>query len=190
MNTVLTAGRIPPVQVIAVSDSRTIIVDSHESHGPVVGQTRIAWWSPVDRKFRTFLVTDKSGSSGAWTLELDRRLVADDGTEVAAGDYISPAAVNSDAYGKSWVNAMRRLGPGENTEDPSRLPRSLRHPYIVDESPSSLSFATLELFQDAHSEITDLGYGYRSASSPSLPASSGDPPNILVPRNFGIYVLT
>lgn len=175
------------VEVSVVITSRQITVSAATTILPVAGQTHIAWWSPVDRRFNTYLVTSISGLAGAWGLELDRPLTADDGTTVAVGDFICPAAVNGDAYGKSWVSAMRKLGPGENTEDPNRTPRALRHPYVADESPSALSFETLRLFQSAHAEISDLDYAKKSPSKPSVPATVSDPPNALVPRHFALY---
>lgn len=177
-----------PVRVLGVSSSRDVFVGADTAQPPVPGQTHVAWWSPVDRKFVVALVTQiLGGGPGSWILSLDRPLSSDDGTIVAIGDYICPASVNAEAYGESWVNAMRALGPGENTEDPGRLPRALRHPYVVDENPSALSFLTLEAFRKEHGEISDISYAYKPTSQPTVPATVSDPPNILVPRHFAIY---
>lgn len=184
---ILEAGDSNRVTVTAVTATNQITVSAATTTTPIAGQTHIAWWSPVDLKFRTYLVTAVSGATTAWNCTLDRPLVSDDGTPVAIGDYISPAAVNSEAYGVSWLHTMRELGCGENTEDANRTPRSLRHPFVADERPYSLTFQTLKAFQDRHREITDIEWGYRQKSSPTVPATVADPPNVLVPNHFGIY---
>lgn len=176
------------VTVSGLASSTQITVAANTAVLPLTGQTHIMWWSPVDRKFRKFLVTALSGSTGAYVLTLDRPLVADDGTAVAVGDFICPAAVNSDAYGTSWVASMRALGPGENTADINRLPRALRHPYVADEDPSAISFLTLKSFKGNMSEVTDLAFGYLSVTAPTVPVAVNLPVNVLVPRHFGIYV--
>lgn len=181
------SGGDTKVTVTTVTSSINITVNASTATAPLAAQTHIAWWSPVDRKFRTFLVTAVSGTAGAWVLTVDRPMVADEGTPVAVGDYISPAAVYSEAYGESWVQTMRVLGPGENTSDAARTPRALRHPYTADEDPTNISFLTLEAFRKGRSEITDLAWSYRSATSPTVPATVDLAPAALVPRHFGIY---
>ena len=185
------------VLAIIVSSPTQITVSAVTSTSPVAGQTHIMWWSPVDRKFRQFLITavDPSSVAGNWLLTVDRPMVSDDGTVVASGDYISPAAVNADAYGQSWIDATRVLGTGENTSDTNRLPRGARHPYVSDEDPSDVTFLTLKAFQAAHPEISDLEWSWRvndsgvAITGPAVPATVADPPNILVPKHFAIYAL-
>ena len=175
------------VTVSTVTDSTQITVTANTTAAPTVGLTHIAWWSPVDRKFRTYLVTAVSGSTGAWVLTLDRPLVADDGTSVATGDFISPAAVSSKNYGASWTKATRNLGIGENTSDSNRTPRALRHPFVADERPVDLTFRTLKAFQGEHTEISDLAWGHQSQTTPTIPVTVDLPPNVLTPRHFAIY---
>lgn len=165
----------------------TITVDAASTTAPIPGQTHVMWWSPVDQRFRTFLVIGVGGSPGSRVLTLDKPAVAGDGTVVANGDYISPACVNAEAYGTSWVNAMRALGTGENTSDANRTPRALRHPYVADERPSSLSFVTLQNFRADHAEISDIDWAFRSATTPTVPGTVDVAVNILVPRHFGLY---
>ena len=178
------AGR---VTVASFSTSTVITVTAWTTTAPVSGQTHIAWWSPVDRKFRQFLVIAQSGSAGSYVLTLDRPLVADDGTGVAVGDFVCPAAVNLGAYGDSWVNSLRAIGPGENTQDTNRIPRAKRHPYTVDEDPSDLSFLMLKAFQTGHPEVSDISWGYRSATTPTIPGLVKTQVNVLIPQHFGIY---
>jgi uncharacterized phage protein gp47/JayE len=175
------------VAVTSASAPNQITVGAQTTTAPVVGLTHVMWWSSADMRFRTFLVTGVSGGTGAWVLTLDRPLAASDGSTVAAGDYICPAAANADAYGSNWIDAFRKLGPGELTSDPGRLPRALRRPLQTDESPGSLSFQTLEDFKGMHAEVTDITWSYRSSSAPTVPVDVNSSPNVLTPRRFAIY---
>lgn len=179
------------VFVTVITNSTQITVSAGTTTAPVDGQTHIMWWSPVDRKFRQFLVVAHAGGSTAWQLTVDRPMVNDDGSTIGPGlfQFISPAAVNADAYRDSWLDAMRSLGPGENTADSNRLPRALRHPFVSDGSPATTSFQTLKKFQDNHPEISDLSWLYRSLVSASflVPTTAANQVNILVPRGFAIY---
>jgi hypothetical protein len=49
--------------------------------------------------------------------------------------------------------------------------------------------ATLKGVTGKHVEITDIAFGYSLLTSPTVPASVDDPPNILVPRRFAVYPL-
>jgi uncharacterized phage protein gp47/JayE len=176
------------VTVTTVTSTTEIVISAGTAVSPVAGQTHIMWWSPIDRQFRTYLIIQIAAATpGAWDIVLDRPLVSDDGTPVASGDFISPAAVNADGYGTSWVNSLRVVGPGENTSDANRIPRALRHPYVADEDPSALTFLMLRAVQDNHPEISDIAWSYRSSTAPLVPASVATPVNILVPSQFGIY---
>lgn len=169
------------------TDSSVITVDAQTTTAPVDGQTNIAWWSAVDRKFYRALVVLHSGSAGAWVLTLDRPLVGKNGAIPAVGDYICPSAQNLDGYGAEWVQICSELGPGENTSDSNRLPRAKRHPFVTDEDPSSLNANMLLRLIRKFIEITDLAVGVVTASSPTVPASVATAPNILVPQKLAFY---
>ena len=157
---------------------------------PIPGQTYIAWWSSVDQKFYVRLVTGVVlAGPPVWRLNLDAPLVDSQNNLAQFGDYISPAAVNSEAYGKTWRTIANDLGPGENTTDPNRLPRSLRHPLEQVSFSSNLTIKQLQALTLAHQEISDANWSFRSLSSPTIPFNVSDTPNILVPRHFGIYRL-
>lgn len=175
------------VSVTSVASTRQVTVNASATSGASAGVTHIAWWNPIDKRFETRLVTVRSGSAGAWVLTVDAPLVASDGTAVAVGDYICPAAVNLTAYGLTWLAAMEQLGPGENTADSDRLPRAARKPVVSSTAPVSLSKSLLKNLLLAHSEVIDADYSYRSATDPSVPASVQTAPNVLVLRRFGVY---
>jgi uncharacterized phage protein gp47/JayE len=177
------------VTVSAVTSSTQITVSANTATSPVAGQTHIAWWAPGDQRFRTFLVTAVSGTAGAWVLTLDKPAVDTDGTSIATGSFISPAAERLDRYGASWLALMEGLGAGENTTDTDRVPRAKRHPFVSDEAFSALTALQLKRLMDGFEEITDTSYAYRSVTSPTVPASVDDAPNVLTPRHLGIYKL-
>jgi hypothetical protein len=118
------------VRVTAVTDSRTFTVDAVTSVAPVEGVTRIAWWSPSDRKFQVGIITNQTGSSGAWEVTVQDPFVDSTNTMIAAGDYISPAAERMVAYADTVLTLFEGLAPGENTNDANRLPRSQRNPTV------------------------------------------------------------
>lgn len=177
------------VSVSSVTDSKNITVNALTSTAPVAGQTRIVWWCPTDQEFVQRLVISQSGSSGAWVLGLDQPLAASDGTIVASGDYISPAAANSVAYGKTWRGILETIGVGENTSDSNRTPRASRHPYTDTQDSPTLNASQTRKLQNNHAEIQDIAYSYRSATTPSVPSYVSTAPNVLVLDNFGIYAM-
>ncbi len=180
------AGKVR-VTPASVAPYTSITVTANTATLPVDGLTQIAWWSAADRKFRTAMVIGHSGSAGARVLTLDRPLTDSTGAGPADGDYISPAAQNLEGYGKAWVQLFRTLGPGENTADAQRLPRARRHPYVAVEDPSGLTNSFFASMVTQYPEITDYAYVYRSTTQPTVPSATADPPNILIPRRFGVY---
>lgn len=154
---------------------------------PTALQTHIAWWSTADMKFYRALVVSYTGSSGAWVLTLDRPLADSTGAPPTTGDYICPDALNLTAYGNFWLDTLEQLGPGENTADAARLPRSLRHPLISADAPSDINAATLSGFTDKFDELNSVAIGYASATTPTIPATVKVAPSVLTPRKFAIY---
>lgn len=192
---------IAPWPVLEVADAGRVTVSAPPANpsiitvtantvtNPIIGQTHISWWSSVDRKFRTAMVTyvDPASVAGAWILTLDKPFVDDTGAWPQSGDFICPAAQNLEAYGKKWINIFRGFGTGENTADTNRLPRALRHPFVASEDPSSITSSVLTQLVSAYPEITDYSFAYRSATTPTVPGSTATGPNILVPRRFAVY---
>lgn len=176
------------ITAVALGGSQ-ITVNASTAVSPIAGQTHVSWWSNIDQSFQTQLVTAVAGGAGAWVLTLDRALVDHNNATATAGEYISPAAVNISAYGQTWRESMRRLGPGENTSDANRIPRALRRPFIADAWNPSLTVKQLLDLSDAHAEISDVSWSYRSLSTPTVPASVATAPNVLASRHFGIYKL-
>lgn len=176
------------VTITAVNSATSITVSALTTVFPLPGQTRIAWWSSIDRQFRIYSVVSFGGAAGARVLGLDKPLVDSSGASPQVGDFISPAAERLLDYGAAWLRLMGALGPGENTTD-ARLPRALRHPYITTGASASLSFQMLRDLSDQFSEMTQLTYSYVTVYDPTVPASVDDPPNVLRLVNFGVYKL-
>jgi uncharacterized phage protein gp47/JayE len=175
------------VTITGLGSAYDIRVDASTTTAPIVGQTQIAWWSSVDQRFYTRLITGIGGSAGIWEVTLDQPLSDSLGGAPVAGDYISPASVNVLSHGSTWRDLMRRLGPGENTSDSNRLPRASRRPFISEEWRSDLTLTLLKDLLNVHGEITDAGWSFRSLQSPTVPGAVSSAPNILTLRHFGIY---
>lgn len=183
----LVSGR---VQVTTVTSSTAIrVTTTAATDDPIEGQTHIMWWSRNDQQFRVFLIVsadETSPNSGVWDIGLDKPMVDSNGEMVQVADFISPAAQGYASYRETFLTLMGELGAGENvsTSDPRRK----RHPFVADGgAPVSITNAWLSQFIEAHDEITDASFGHRGATTPTIPASIDDNPNVLTPRCFGIY---
>lgn len=179
------------VRVSAIGASGTITVDASTTTEPIPSQTRVAWWSRNDMNFHVRTVTAVGGSSGAWVLTPDAPFVDETGATPAVDDFISPNAENLKLYAEAWIDLMENLGAGENTTDSQLLlqGRGARHPTPEEEDPANLTTDILLKFKEKNTEVSDPEYSYRSKTSPTVPASVDDKPNVLVPRHFGIYPL-
>ncbi len=175
-----------PVAVTVAPSSTSVTVNAATTTSPVAGQTHVAWWSPQDQKFFTGLVVAVSGSTGAWVLTLAAPFVDSTGTGIAVGDYISPAAANLDGYRLTFLRLMGKLGAGENVSTTES--RRKRHPFVADGAPISITNVFLADFLRSHTEIEDGDFLGVTVSTPSIPATIDDPPNVLVPHHFGVYV--
>lgn len=183
----LVVGDSGRVTITGLSGVYSLTCSAATTTAPVAGQTHVAIWSSVDRRFIRALVIGVSGSSGAWSIVTDVPLANHLGTALAVGDYVCPDAVNIERYADTWVSLVRSLGPGENTTDTNRLPRSLRHPFLTDSHTSEINSTTLSRFVGNHLEVSNAAYGYTNLTAPTVPASVATAPNVLRLRNFGIY---
>lgn len=180
------------VEIDAVSAAGVLTVDASTTVEPIPGQTRVAWWSPNDMRFHVRTITTVGGSAGAWELTPDAPFVDSRGLTPDVGEWISPAAENLADYGATWIDLLERLGCGENTSETSLIAngRALRHPFSSEGNRASLTMFQLKELMARHSEIEDISYSHRSKSAPTVPATVDDAPNVLTPRNFGVYPAT
>ena len=171
-----------------VTDTWDIQVNATTAVSPVAGVTNIAWWSSVDQKFYLRRVETVAGGTGAWQLKLDNALSDSNGDVPLVGEYISPAAKNTEVYGTTFRDTMRRLGPGENTSTAALLPRAKRHPFVERSVwVADLNLKQLAALTNGHAEISDGAWSYRLKSAPTVPGTVSTPPNVLVLNHFGIY---
>jgi|WetSurMetagenome_2_1015567.scaffolds.fasta_scaffold01366_16 uncharacterized phage protein gp47/JayE len=170
--------------------------DAPDPAGIVDGSTQIAWFDPVSwwnsggptrgTAVKTSTIVSHSGSTGSVTIVLDP---ANPFTGVS-GVFIWPTCEQAEDYVQAWLAAVEAMGPGEWTGISSMLPRSLRHPLPSQSAPSALGGAQLRAVQDVGAEVLDIAYAYRSQVSPTLPATSGEGPHVLVPGiGLGFYPL-
>lgn len=173
------------VTVSAVTSPTQVTVTAQTATPPTGAQSHVMWWSTLDQKFHVRTVLSSSGSSGAWALTFDAPLTDSAGFGPAVGDYISPALVHADKYRSTWLAIAESFGPSENTADPNRLPRALRHPLAATEQGPTMTQAQLTAFQSAHAEVSDLAWGVTSALA--VPAAVLSAPEVFRPARFGIY---
>lgn len=153
---------------------------------PTANVSRIAWLSPVEWKLYTATVVGVvAGATNLWTITIDQPFL-----NIAAGHYISPQAVRTQAYFDALLDAFALMGPGEVTANGPTLARAYRHPTSAQMWPASLGPVQLRAVTDAGDEVLDAQFLYRSTTTPPVPAAVTDPPRIIVPRNLGIYELT
>lgn len=184
------AGDGRPVRVTAVSGN-TLTVNALTPNTPATGH-RFALWDYTEQEMKHFTVKAVTGASGAYVIEIDTTVSG----ALAAADvngYVSADCQNLDSYAEQWVDEMNGLGPGEKTASTDILPRGSRHPGPdVSESPR-LSNVMLGRVSRENAEMLDLSFGARLAdnsgttrTSPSVPSTTADPPNILVLKRFAI----
>jgi uncharacterized phage protein gp47/JayE len=176
------------VAVTAVTSTTQITLGALTAIAPIPGIHHITWWAPGDQTPRTVLITAVTGGSGAWVVTVEVPLIDSDGTSVAIGDFVSPAAVGISNYRETFLQLFDALGAGENVSPATGdTPRRLRHPFISDGAQIGITGKFLADFIRANLEVEDGAFSYLPVTAPSLPASVDLPPNVLTPRHFAIY---
>lgn len=157
---------------------------------PLVGSS-IGIWNPnyvdpttqlVVGQMIPYSVATVGGSASAWTITVQNSFQVS-----PLGQYVSAGSNYLTDYADTFAAAAAVLGPGQKTAMPELLPRATRQPSTDVSSPSDLTSRLLDAVQTPYSEIEDLEWGIRYAAgttspltSPSLPTTTADPPNILV----------
>lgn len=174
------------VTVSSVTDSDSFVVTS--TTVPVDG----AWIHIFDSTNREVLlarVVSHSGSSGSYTINLDRAL-----SGVTAGDHVFPASERGGKYADTFMAEVAKLAPGEKTTEVDVLPRAYRHPRAIDGFPSGLTTRQLTAVQTSYGEIQNASYfalngstGYTLPLEPSVPGAVTSAPNIWRVKHFAVY---
>lgn len=176
------------VTVTHITSYVHITISAQQSLTPIAGQT-IMWWDHSGKTFLNSHIVSFSGSAGAWDLILDTPLRGAS-NNVTVGDFISPACVFANDYAQTLLTSFNTMGPGENTSDPVRLARAARKPNVgkgASSYPTDVGALQLSAVVDSRDEITDAAYSYRSKSTPTVPASIDDAPNLLNLNNLAFY---
>lgn len=158
-----------PVSISSVVSSTSFVVNATAT--PVDGAS-IAIWSTSDYEFLSAKVVSHSGSSGSYTIVLDRALPS-----VIPGDYVSPALEHHDTYAATILGHVATLAPGEKVT-PGTVPfaRGYRHPATKDGFPSAITTRLTTDLQVAHGEISNASFFYLNGTTsitlPLEPATS------------------
>lgn len=168
-------------RITAIAGS-TFTVDSVIA--PIVGQS-IGLWNRTDVDnpvMEERAVTSVSGSAGAWDITIDGA-----NSFVEVGDYVSAGATNLVNYAASAYAQFKLLGPGEKTDNPDLLPRSLRYPRPEVSGPMDITNRQVAEVMNEYDEMKDLYYelvvetgAFVTRVTPSLPPTTSSPPRILV----------
>lgn len=176
-----------PVSVTAVTSTTQFTVNA--SAAPTLGVSHIAWLSPLNWQLYTAIVSNVSGSAGAYVVTIDTPFVG-----IAVGSFIFPQSTNQITYVAALLAFFQSMGPGEKTSNASALVRGFRHPTPLNTWPYSMGPQALKAMVNAGSEVADAQFYYRldvgvgtpslGTMSPVIPGAVTSPPNIFVPRNI------
>lgn len=177
--------------VTGVTSTTVFTVDATTS--PTANVSEICWLSPYDWTLRSARVTAVSGTSGAYTITLDKPFPS-----IATGCYIWPRCQNAQDYVDAVLAAFALMGPGEKTSNVSALVRGFRHPRSAAGWPMTLGSHLTAALVDAGDEVQGASFYHRtdgtttvtgssSTVTPQVPASVTDPPRIFVPRHIAFY---
>jgi hypothetical protein len=143
-----------------------------------------------------FTIQTVGGVSGAYVITIDAS--SDSVAFITTGMVCSAGAVNLKAYAEAFRDAMRTLGPGEKTDDVDILPRAARTPGPDVEYPTDITRVLLGEMRGGYDEIQEYDYAaaydngtgdagtglFTERFSPSVPATTADPPNLLTLANL------
>jgi hypothetical protein len=156
---------------------------------PTVNVSHIAYVSATNWTLYTAKVLAVSGSAGAYVVTTDTpwpNLVADLALG-GVGPMVFPQAINTQNYVNALLNQMALMGPGEKTSNTGVLQRGYRHPLPSQSYPYTLGPLTLKAVSNAGNEVLATAYYLGGGTTPAVPALVSSPPNILTPRNIGLY---
>lgn len=179
---------------------RQITVNSTNADPPVAGK-RFAVWNPTGGddslgEMHEFTIESVGGVSGAYVITIDAD--SDSISFLATGMLCSAGAHNIKAYAEAFRDATRTLGPGEKTDDPDILPHARRTPSPDDMYPTDITRVLLSTMRGDYTEIQEYDYAavydngsgdagtglFTARYSPSVPATTADPPNLLTLANL------
>jgi hypothetical protein len=179
------------VKVTSYASGLARISVSTTAAAPSVGAS-IGIWDPDDETMYEYSITSvtliAAGPPAIYDIGVQNGFSTD-----PTGAYISAGAQSLTDYAATFAEEVATLGPGQKTELPEILPRALRYPATDTSNPSDLTTRQTIAVFNAYSEVADLTYAARYATgtttaltSPDVPNTTADPPNILVLKFFAI----
>lgn len=154
---------------------------------PSVGQ-QIQYIDNADFTLYTGTITAVGATSGtgpyAAFVTIDTPFLNVTGT-----DFIFPAAENTQTYLDALLDEFGRLGPGEKTDQTGLLPRAYRRPRRHVSADYKLGSQFLRALVESATEVQDSEWFYQNGgvTTPTLPSSISDPPNIFTPSRIAFY---
>lgn len=111
------------------------------------------------------------------------------GVALVTGAHVFPGAVNMSTYVATLMAAFASLGPGEKTAQTGLLPRGYRQPRWFVAWDYTIGPKFLKALVAAGSEVLDASWCYQNGgvTTPTIPGSIGNGPNIFVPRYVSFY---
>jgi uncharacterized phage protein gp47/JayE len=177
-------------EVTAVG-SNSLTVNSTSADPPAAGN-RFAVWNADDEALYEFSAVGVGGSSGAYVITVDSQQSALLG-KVVVGARCSAMAEKLQEYADAFVAYVKTLGPGEKTADADLLRYARRKPAPDVERPYALTTTALSAISNAHAEVFDVSYASRTATgttttqtTPSVPATTADAPNMITIQNLSV----
>ncbi len=151
---------------------------------PFAFSTRIAFYDYTACKLQTALIIAVTTIANDHTVTIDTTWA-----NIVAGDWVFPMCRNASAYVASVLETFAFMGPGEKTSSRALLPRSLRHPFVRAQYPSSVGPNMLRAISMAGDEVLDVGFLYRlsAGAPPALPSPVTSPPKVYIPRRIAFY---
>lgn len=183
--------------VIGVTNSKQFqVLVAPNSGSPVPGVSSIAYLDPTNWTLYTATVVSSSVSgpfSNIYSITIDTPWPG-----ISTNYFVFPQSLQQQNYVSAALQGFANLGPGEWTSNVSVLTRAFRHPSPQLSWPSSLDANFLRVMENAGTEVATAAFLFRSLTTPTVPAvptiTASDPllllsapPNILVPRNIGLY---
>lgn len=188
-------------KVTSVTNSTNITISAgsagHATTVPTPGLTLIQWvnrsgvagngWQIIQAK----VLSAVDNSNDTWTITLDTPLTCGGvdyygNTQVAVGDYIFPASINSQNYLDTVMGTFAALGPGQVTAITGLLAIGAnRQPVASANFSPYVGSQFLQNLTAENSEMYSAQFLYNSTggNSPTIAA----PPEIWIPRNLGFY---
>lgn len=177
------ASPFPVDEIVRVTNINGAQLTIDSTDPPTVGQTIGLWDSSADPPvMRPCQIMSVAGGTNNWIITTSIAV-----SFVEIDDIVSAGAENLVSYAETALAEFLALGPGEKTNSPDLLPRSLRYPRPEISFPYDITSRQITAVQAAFPEISDLAFAgvFEEGTStpkttPSLPPSTFDPPRILV----------